>query len=62
MNIKQKESLAKYSYDLSKIIFTVLVIGQIVAEKFKLWIFLSGVVDTIVFFLIGFLLEKGEQL
>ncbi|PIU83570.1 MAG: hypothetical protein COS68_03315 [Elusimicrobia bacterium CG06_land_8_20_14_3_00_38_11] len=61
MTGKQRESLAKYLYDISKINFTVLVLGQIISQKFILWIFITGMVSTIIFLIFGYLLEQEEE-
>ena len=60
MTGKQRESLAKYSYDMSKINFTVLVLGQIISDRVVVWIFVAGIILTVLFFIFGYLVEKGE--
>jgi len=61
LNNKQMESVAKYSYDLSKIVFTFSVVSEIIAgEKFKPWIFISGILVTLIFFFLGLSLEREE--
>ncbi len=61
LNKKQKDSLAKYVYDLSKVVFTLSVVGQLIAGKeFKLWVFISGIIMTVLFFILGLTLEKEE--
>jgi len=59
LNEKQRSSIAKYSYDLSKIVFTFSVVSEIIAgKKFKLWIFISGVILTVLFFVFGLMMER----
>jgi len=58
MTQKQRDSLSKYLYDISKIIFATLVIGQIIKpEEFKIWIMISGVSFTVLSLILAYLLE-----
>jgi len=58
MNQKQRDSLSRYLYDISKIIFATLVIGQIIRpEEFKMWIMISGVSFTVLSLILAYLLE-----
>jgi len=58
---EQKNNLAKFSYDLAKIIFAIIVIGPFVkSESFTIFAFLGGAIFTIIFFLIGYTLDGKE--
>ncbi|MBW8051500.1 MAG: hypothetical protein FVQ77_14410 [Cytophagales bacterium] len=49
---KQKDNLAKYLYDVSKIIFAVVVIGPFVKpESINIYVFLFGLSATIIFYI-----------
>jgi len=59
MNKEQTKNLAKYSYDISKICFAIIVIGQIIRpDEFKPWIFIVGIIFTINFLIFGYLLDR----
>ena len=59
MSSKQRENLAKYGYDVSKIIGAILVIGPLTrAEQISGVGLILGVAGSIVFLAIGFLLDK----
>jgi len=58
---KQRDNWAKYCYDLSKIIFVVLVLAQIVKpETFSFYLFSGGLFSSILFFIFGTLLDRKE--
>ena len=58
---EQKDNLAKFAYDIAKIVFAIIVIGPFVKpESFSLFVFILGAIWTIIFLLIGNLLDgKG---
>ncbi|MEW6095855.1 MAG: DUF6722 family protein [bacterium] len=58
MNNKQRESTAKYIYDVSKIIFATVVIGQFVQKDIHLGLLISGIMATIITYLVAFLVER----
>ncbi|RLD17554.1 MAG: hypothetical protein DRI36_03455 [Caldiserica bacterium] len=59
---KQRENLGRVFLDLSKYIFTALVIGQFIAlEKFEVSIFIGGSIAFVVFLIIGLAADKGEK-
>ncbi len=60
MNKTQRENLAKYSYDLSKLVFAAFVLANIMSEKFSLLLVIFGAAVTIVFMLTGFFLNKKQ--
>jgi len=58
---KQKDNLAKFSYDIAKIILAVTVIGPIAKpESFHLVLFIGGFVVTVIFFVFGYMLDAKE--
>jgi len=57
----QKQNLSKFLYDIAKIIFGTIVIVQIVKpEQFKAWIFISGLMSVITFFVWAYILDGKE--
>ena len=60
-NIKQKDNLAKFSYDTAKIILAITVISPIAKpETFNFALFVGGFIVTILFFALGCLLDTKE--
>jgi len=58
---EQKDNLAKFAYDIAKIIFAIIVIGPFVKyESFSLYVFIIGLLWAIIFLLIGNLLDGKE--
>ena len=58
---KQKDNLVKFSYDVSKIILAVTVIGPIAKpETFHVQLFIGGFVVTVLFFIFGYMLDGRE--
>jgi len=61
MTKKQTENTAKYLYDISKIIFTLAVAGNLISkEKFDPLVLTVGVICAFLSFLLAYLLDKGE--
>lgn len=60
MNKTQRENLAKYSYDFSKLIFAGFVITNIMSEKFSLSVFIAGIIGFVSFILTGYALNQKE--
>ena len=59
MNKEQTKNLAKYSYDISKICFATIVIGQIIQpDGFRSWVFCTGVISTILFLMFGYFIDR----
>ncbi|MBI3814622.1 MAG: hypothetical protein HY279_09190 [Nitrospinae bacterium] len=58
---RQRENLAKYCYDMSKIMFAALVLGNIMSERFSPLGFWLGIIETVLFLILGYLLDKGEN-
>ena len=60
-NELQKQNLSKFLYDVAKIIFATVVIVQIMKpHEFKTWVFISGLIVTIIFFLWAYILDGKE--
>ena len=58
---KQKDNLAKFSYDMAKIIIAITVVGPIAKpESFHFALFTGGFVVTILFFVFGYILDAME--
>jgi hypothetical protein len=58
---KQKDNLAKFSYDIAKIILAVTVISPIARpETFYLSLFIGGFVVSTLFFIFGYMLDAKE--
>ena len=58
---KQKDNLAKFSYDTAKIILAITVISPIAKPaSFHFGLFIGGFIVTILFFLLGCLLDTKE--
>jgi len=58
---KQKDNIAKFSYDTDKIILAITVIGPIAKpETFHFALFVGGFIVTILFFALGCLLDTKE--
>ena len=61
MTRKQKESTAKYLYDVSKGIALLAVVGNIVQNKWETDIIVFGMLAAIGFFLWGYYVEGGLE-
>jgi len=58
---KQKDNLAKFSYDTAKIILAITVISPIAKPTtFNFALFVGGFIVTILFFALGCLLDTKE--
>ena len=58
---KQKDNLAKFSYDTAKIILAITVISPIAKpETFHYALFVGGFIVTMLFFALGCLLDTKE--
>jgi hypothetical protein len=63
LSSKQRENLAKYSYDVSKIIGAILIIGPLTRpEQISSVGLIVGVAGSLVFLGIGLLLDKETGL
>lgn len=62
LNKKQRENLAKFVYDIDKLIFAFLIIGSIISPTgFKSGIFAGGVVSFIVLMISALILDSGGE-
>ena len=58
---KQKDNLAKFSYDIAKIILAITVISPIAKpETFHFSLFIGGFVVTMLFFMFAYTLDAKE--
>ncbi|MBW8051244.1 MAG: hypothetical protein FVQ77_13065 [Cytophagales bacterium] len=58
---KQKDSFAKFLYDIAKIIFAIVVIGPFAKpESFNIFALVTGSLIAVVLFIIAQLIEKKE--
>lgn len=57
---RQREDAAKYLYDLSKIVFALAVVGNLLSEHFKPSPFLLGLAAALVFFVAAYILDKED--
>jgi len=59
---EQQQNLAKYLYDMSKIIFATIVLGQLINPiNFKIWIVISGSAATLITLLLAYLLDGWRK-
>ncbi|OGX39758.1 MAG: hypothetical protein A3C53_05305 [Omnitrophica WOR_2 bacterium RIFCSPHIGHO2_02_FULL_68_15] len=59
MTHRQRESVAKYLYDASKIVLATTVVGNLVArDRFDMLVFLTGAVLAAVCFKSAYLMEE----
>jgi uncharacterized membrane protein len=61
MNKMQRENLAKYAYDVSKLVLGGFVIANILSETFSLRVLSVGILVAIVFLVLGYFLNKKEE-
>lgn len=59
MTRKQKESVAKYLYDISKGIILLAVVGNMVQGKWDIISLIAGGISALIFFLWGYSIEGG---
>jgi hypothetical protein len=58
---KQREYVAKYFLDVSKLAFAAIVIGKFVSPNpIPSWIFGGGIVFSVLTVLIAFVVDKGD--
>ena len=58
---KKYENLAKTIYDIGKLSFATLVLSQFVSKKFSLFISTTGIILTILAFVIAFKIEQIKE-
>ena len=62
MNKKQRENLARYCYDISKIMVAVPILGNSLSEGFSLRAFWMGIGAAMGFLILGLVLDqKGKE-
>jgi len=62
LNPKQRENLAKYCYDISKVIVAILVIGPITRpEQVTAFSFILAAAGSVAFVVLGLLLDKEKK-
>lgn len=62
MTSRQRENAAKYLYDLSKILFATMVVGNLLAaDQFDMLLFVLGGVIAVVFIWWGYALDGMED-
>lgn len=60
-NEKQKDNLAKFLYDIAKIIIAIIVISPIVQpEKFDMNVFAVGFIVAFLFFIFAYFLDQKQ--
>jgi len=59
MTKKQKESTAKYLYDISKGIALLAVVSNMVQGKWDMFNIVAGILSAVGFFLWGYFIEGG---
>ena len=60
MNKTQRENLAKYSYDISKLLFAAFVLANIMSDKFYIYLVIIGIFGTMFFIILGYILNQKE--
>ena len=61
MNTLQRQSTAKYFYDISKGVALVAVVGGLAQQEWILPRIISGIVGTLLFFIVAYLLEGRKE-
>jgi len=61
LNKRQRENLAKYTYDLSKIMVAVPIVGNALSDIFSLKAFWLGLAAVLSLLLLGFLLDRKQE-
>ncbi len=58
--MKKYENLAKTIYDIGKLSFATLILGQFVSQKFSMPITITGIVFTAIALVVAFKIEQKE--
>ncbi len=58
MNKQQWKNLARYTYDVSKLMVAVPVLGNLIAPRFSDFAFWIGIATAAMFLLFGYLLDR----
>jgi len=59
--MKKYENLAKAIYDIGKLIFIAIPVGQFVSEKFNWYFVVGGVIFSILLFWLAFRIENLKK-
>jgi len=59
LNKKQRQNTVKYLYDISKGVALVVVIGNIVRDKWNITTLCLGLLATLAFFVWGYIIDGG---
>ncbi len=59
MNKKQRESISKYLYDISKGIVLLAIVGNLIKEKWDFPAIIFGSIATFLTFICAFIIEGG---
>ena len=57
---KQIDNLSKYCYDTSKLVMGLMVIGNLISDKFSKHSFWIGIVVACIFLIMGLLIDRME--
>jgi len=60
MNEIQRENLAKYSYDISKLALGGFVVANIMSDKISVQLAVAGIIVAIIFICIGYVLNNKQ--
>jgi hypothetical protein len=58
VNRRQRENLARYAYDVSKIMVAIPVLGNALSANFSVLAFWLGMTTALVFWVLGLLLDR----
>ena len=61
INRKQLDNLAKYCYDISKLVIGLMVIGNLLSDRFSIYTFWIGIGVALIFLVFGHLLDRLEE-
>lgn len=61
LSMKKYENLAKTIYDIGKLSFATLILGQFVSHKFSLLVTIFGIILTGSAFFVAFKIENKEE-
>lgn len=61
MNKKQRESTAKYLYDISKGIALLSIVGNLLKERWDIPAIIFGGIAAVITFIIAFFIEEGNK-
>jgi hypothetical protein len=60
---KQKENIAKYLFDISKLSFGGIVVGRIIAkEELLSWVLMIGITFSVVMFILAVMIDRGGKI